>query len=209
MLCPECRISAEGGDTCPSCGQRVPEEERFGGQGGHYLRVFLSIGVGLLLVAIGVSSLGVGVPVRLKRAYEQGSLWPYWMILGAPLAVGFYYWWVLREEEITITDEYIARRSYWGNQRLRWDEIQSFHVHSLGAGLRSLGKTSRLSRYLSRERIEWKLPVLSYDLEGPPEKGDEALLRLEPGTIDDLPWLIALIEEHLGPPEEVSSSELF
>ncbi len=51
--------------------------------------------------------------------------------------------------------------------------------------------------------------MLSYDLEGPPEKGDEALLRLEPGTIDDLPWLIALIEEHLGPPEEVSSSELF
>ncbi len=209
MLCPECRISAKGGSLCPSCGQRVPEEERFGGQGGHYLRVFLSIGVGLSLVAIGVSSLGVGVPVRLSRAYEQGSLWPYWLILIVPAVIGFYHWWVLREEEITITDTYIARRSHWGNQLLRWDEVHSFHVHSLGAGLRSLGKMGRLSRYLSQERIHWKLPVLCYDLEGPPERGDEGLLRLEPGTIDDLPWLIALIEEHLGPPEEAGSSDLF
>lgn len=209
MLCPDCRISAAGGSLCPSCGNRIPEEERFGGQGGHYLRVFVSIGVGMLLVAIGVTSLGIGVPVRLARAYRHGSLWPYGVILGAPSVIGIYYWLILREEEITVTDEYIARRSHWGDQRLRWDEIQSFHVHSLGAGLRNLSDMGRFSRYLSRERVEWKLPVLAYDLEGPPEKGDEALLRLEPGTIDDLPWLLALIEEHVGPPKEAAKAELF
>ncbi|MGC9360553.1 MAG: hypothetical protein ACP5G7_09305 [Anaerolineae bacterium] len=170
--------------------------------------MFLSIGIGLLFVVIGVTSLGIGVPVRIARAYEQGSLWLYGVILAVPSLIGIYYWLILREEEITITDEYIARRSHWGNQRLRWDQIHSYHVHSLGAGLRNLRDMGRFSRYLSRERVEWKLPVLAYDLEGPPDKGDEALMRLEPGTIDDLPWLLELIEEHLGPPEE-AKSELF
>ena len=209
MLCPDCKISAPGGTICPSCGRPIPEEERFGGQGGHYLRVFLAIGIGLLFIAIGVTSLGIGVPVCMARAYEQGSLWPYGVILIMPSLIGIYYWLILREEEITITDEYIARRSHWGNQQLRWDQVRSYHVHSLGAGLCSPRDLGRFSRYLSRERVEWKLPVLVYDLEGPPEKGNEALMRLEPGTIDDLPWLLELIEEHLGPPEEAIKPELF
>jgi len=46
------------------------------------------------------------------------------------------------------------------------------------------------------------LPV-SYELVSRPDaRGVSSVMALEPGTIDDLPWLLQLIEERLGPPVE-------
>ena len=203
MLCPECKTPAKGGSTCPECGQPVPEQEIFGGQGRHYLGVLVVISLLLFIAFLWISGGATSPMDTLARWARIGRLWFYLAIFALPTAVGFYYWFMLREEEITITDEYIARRSYWGNQRLNWADVREFHRKPIPFRRTRLGRITGLSQVLTRRHVFLRLPPTSYELIGPPdESGESHPFVIEPGTIDDLPWLMQLVTERLGPPIE-------
>lgn len=200
MLCPDCGLSAPGGSPCPRCGQPVPERESFEGQGDRYLRILVGVASALLIALIALTRPDLRVGERLAFLWGSGRLWIYLPICVAPLGAGVYYWALLREEEITVTDAYIARRSHWGEERLLWDDVRAFHRQSIPLRATQLGRIAVLGRlFKDNERLWDRMPFV-YELVGPPDQqGFERSMRLEPGTIDDMPWLLQLIEEHVGP----------
>jgi len=201
MLCPECKIHAQGGSVCPACGKAVPERETFGGQGQHYLVVLLLLALGIFAVFILISGLSSGFQAVFVRVFSSRWNWLYILLFIFPVVIGLYTWNALRTEEVTVTDDYIAKHSRWGNQRFAWAQVKSFRRVQLLPRRSRLRKLASIKRLLSREKLVWHLPVLAYELVGyETDEGESPVLRLEPGTIDDLPWLLKLIEEHLGPP---------
>jgi hypothetical protein len=203
MLCPECKVPAKGGSICPECGQPVPERESFGGQGRHYLGVLSAISLLLFIGFLWFSSGGAGLGTMLARWAQTGRLWFYLALFASPIAVGVYYWFMLREEEITITDEYIARRSNWGDERMEWAQVREFHRTPIPFRQTRLGRITGLSQVLTKRRLFMRLTPATYELVSVPNgQGEVRVFVLEPGTVDDLPWLLQLIYERLGPPIE-------
>lgn len=204
MLCPECKRAAPGGASCPQCGQQIPERENFEGQGGHYLFVLSAISLLLFAVFLLIGSRGGSLPTRVYQLRDSGWIWFYLVALFAPVAVGVYYWLLLREEEISVTDQYIARRSHWGDERLAWSDLQELRRHPMLFKQTRLGRITGLSRFFTSRRLFARLPPFCYELVGKPDaQGVPHSMRLEPGTIADMPWLLQLIEERVGPPEIV------
>ena len=193
MLCPDCECAAPGGSPCPECGEQVPERECFAGQGGRYLVVLVAISL-VLFVAVALFGAFLGLTRHLTG---PGWIWLSAAVSVGPLGVGLHYWFMLREEELVVTEEYIERRSRWGDQCLAWSDVQQFRRRPTLFGQVRLVLIAGLSRRFG----EWGWPPTSYDLIGPPDAGGTpTCMRLEPGTIDDLSWLLSLVEERVGPP---------
>jgi len=205
MLCPDCRQSAPGGTPCPICGRVVPEQESMSGQGVRYFAVLVAISLGLVLLFLLVTTLGGPGPAHtLRHLAASGWIWPYLGIFLIPIAIGVYYWLMLREEEVIVTDEAITRHSRWGDESLRWDEVHAFYRRPILFRQTRLGRISGLSRYFAHGAHRLDLRPVSYELVGPPDAtGMPRTLRLEPGTIEEMPWLLQLIEEHVGPPVDL------
>jgi hypothetical protein len=203
MLCPDCQHPCAGGTLCPSCHHMVPEQESFRSEGGHYLRLLAGFSLFLLLLFVLSASLGAGLQNTVQRLYHSGWVWFYLIIFLIPIGIGLYYWIMLRQEEIFVTDEYIVRRSRWGYQQLAWDEITAFRQIPVLFQQTRLGRIAGLSRYFSDGALFQRLPKVRYELQGPPDAaGNPETIALDPGTVDDLPWLVQLIEERIGSPEQ-------
>ena len=203
MLCPDCQVPAPGGTLCPHCHHLVPEQENFRSQGGHYLRILAGFSLFLLLLFIFSAILGAGLPTTVHRLVHSGWVWLYLIIFLIPMGIGVYYWAMLREEEIVVTDEYIARRSQWGYQHLAWDAITAFDQTPVLFSQTRLGRVAGLSAYLAHGALVQSLPKVRYELQGPVDaEGNSETIALDPGTVDDLPWLLQLIEERIGSPDE-------
>lgn len=200
MLCPECRVHVAGGEKCPQCSKLVPARETFGGQGVHYFRVLMILAVVVFAIFIILSGLGSGFSTVLQRLITSRWNWLYAILFLIPIGIGIYTWNALRSEEVTVTDMHISKESRWGNQSFAWEQIKTFRRIPM---LRKswLKRLVSLRRAFSLERLVWHLPAQAYELAGYEDvNGNMAVIRLEPGTIDDLPWLLELIKEHLGPP---------
>jgi len=203
VRCPECQIAVAGGTTCPACHQPVPERETFGGQGAYYLRVLLGVSAVVVALFFTLSILGWGWGRTVYRFTVSQWRWLYLALIALPIGIGIYNWVEMHNDEITVTDEYIERRSRWGVQRLAWRDVKGFHSHSIVPRRSWLWRTFAVKRWLSREYLMWHLPWQSYELVGPPDaKGGDLVILLEPGTIDEFPWLLSLINERIGEPEE-------
>jgi hypothetical protein len=181
----------------------VPEQERFEGQGGHYLRVLLLLSLALFITATVITSLRSGRRIGLEYLVQSRWFWLYMLLFFLPPGVGLYYWFMLRDEEITVTDEYIMRRSRWGDEQLYWSELCAFHKQILPFRETRLGRITGLSRWLSNKRLFSRLPPYAYELIGCDEQGQVKTFRLEPGSVDEMPWLLAIIEAQAGPPQEI------
>ena len=203
MLCPDCKRPAPGGTTCPGCGQPIPGRESFGGQGGHYLLVLSAISLIVLAGTLVALSREGGMVRALHSLLQSGWIWLYVVVGLAPTGIGLYYWILLREEEIAVTDAAIERRSHWGDERLAWADLRAFRrVHMLPRQTR-VGWVATLSRVLANRRVLAKFPPVGYELVGPEgDGGQPVVMRLEPGTIEDMSWLLQIIEERVGPPTE-------
>ncbi len=203
MLCPDCQLPAVGGTLCSRCHHLVPEQESFRSQGGHYLRLLTAFSFALLLIFVLSASLGAGLQTTVQRLVQSRWLWFYLIIFLIPIGIGIYYWIMLHGEEIVITDEYIARRSQWGSQRLAWDDITAFQQIPVLFHETRLGRIAGLSYYFSDGALFRSLPKLRYELQGPVDAaGNPETITLDPGTVDDLPWLLQLITERIGSPDE-------
>ena len=202
MLCPHCETAAPGGAICPSCGRQVPERETFGGQGVHYLWVLAVMSALLLALLFVLAALRVGLAQAWPILMASRWVWLYALLCLAPLGVGIYYWFLLRDEETVVTDEYIERRSHWGTQRLLWSQATSFNRQLLPFRQTQLGRISGLSRVLIDSKLIARLPPHAYEINALPDQSGEHLsLAIEPGTVNDEPWLLKLIGAKLGPPE--------
>jgi len=206
MLCPDCKTAAPGGQLCPQCGHTVPERESFSGQGGRYLLVLCALALVQFSAILLIRTFGPGSGPEVPP-FGPGVNWLYIAVVGAPLAVAIYYWYVLREEEITVTDQAIRRRSHWGDEQLLWADVRAFRRRAFPLRQTRLGRLTWFSRFFPRGRPEphppsrWSGAV--YELVGPSDGDSPAqVMRLEPGTIEDLAWLLELIQEHIGPPQD-------
>jgi hypothetical protein len=182
----------------------VPGRESFGGQGKHYLVVLFIFSLALLGVYIAFASRGIGIPAAWYRFTHSRWLWFYSVIFSIPTIVGVYYWLLLREEEIVVTDRYIMRKSHWGIERMNWNDVREFRVSPIPFRKTRLGRITGLSRLLTRRKLFLSLPPRRYELVSVVNKrGNYSTIYLEPGTVDDMPWLVELIYERIGPPKEV------
>ncbi|MHB1294234.1 MAG: hypothetical protein ACYC4R_04465 [Anaerolineae bacterium] len=203
MLCPECKVSAPGSTPCPQCGRQVPEREYFAGQGGHYLRLLLGLSILLFGGFFLATNAGSGFQLAVLRLYESGWIWLYLAAILIPMVIGVHYWSVLREEEVIVTDEAIERHSKWGDERLEWSQVQCFRAQFIPIRHTRLGRIAKLSRLFARSRMPADSPFVTYELIGPADAaGTSPCMRLDPGTTADLPWLLELIEEHVGPAQD-------
>jgi hypothetical protein len=199
MLCPDCELSAPGGSPCPRCGQPVPERESFEGQGDRYLRILTGVALALLISLILLTRTDLRLGERLAFLWQSGRLWIYLAICVAPLGAGLYYWALLREEDIIVTDAFIARRSHWGNECLYWADVCAFRRQSIPLRATQLGRVAIFGRLFKENDRLWDRMPFVYELVGSSDQqGSERIMRLEPGTIDEMPWLVQLIEEHVG-----------
>ena len=202
MLCPDCQVACPGGEICPQCQQRVPERESFGGQGGHYLRVLIAFSLVLQILFVLAISGEPGVWATLRYLLETGWVWLCVAGFLIPIVVGLYYWFMLREEEVIVTDDYIARHSRWGNERLDWEDVRAYRCEPLARRRMRVGRIAWLGRLFRKHKLIVEQPNLVCELVGPPTaSGEPYHLRLESATIGDMPWLLRLIEERLGPPQ--------
>lgn len=198
MLCPDCRCAVPGGAPCPCCGQQAPDRESFSGQGGHYLRIMTAFAAIFALVFLSATSRNKSLFANLHQLFVTGWLWFYLAVFLIPIGIGIYYWLMLREEEVIVTDEYIARRSKWGDERMMWADVRAFRRHPTPFRHTRLGRIAGLSRILTDKRLFLDLPPISYELVGQSNDANTVtVMRLEPGTVEDMPWLLALIEERL------------
>lgn len=201
MLCPDCRCPAPGGTPCPRCGHQVPERESFSGQGSHYLRVLFFLPLLWLVAIVLLNTITHGFQTALLQLVSKGWLWIYLAVSLLPISIGLHYWSMLREEEVTVTDLYIARRSHWGDEHLAWADVQEFRRKPVLFRQTRLGRIAGLSRLFTHGKLVSDLLPATYELVRKPDaNGISAVMSLEPGTIDDMPWLLQLIEERLGPP---------
>ncbi len=203
MLCPTCRVAAPGESLCPQCKQPIPQEESFEGQGGHYLRVLLVLSATLFVVAILVASLRSGRLIAPDDLVQRQWFWFYLLLFFLPTGIGVYYWLMLRDEEIVVTDQSIERHSRWGNERLDWTDVCAFNKQILPFRETRLGRITGLSRWLADNRLLSRRPPYLYELVPCNEQGEVAPFRIEPGSVDDMPWLLTIIEEKVGLPEEI------
>lgn len=201
MLCPTCKIPATGGSTCQRCQGPIPDQETFEGQGGHYLRFFAFVAVGLFVGATTVASLHTGLPFRLDLLLGLRWFWLYLIICFLPVIYGVHYWYMLRGEQVRVTDEYIERISHWGNERVLWADVSEYRRQVLPFRETRLGRVARLSRWLTRGRFVAHIPPYAYDLIATNAAGERQVFRLEPGSVTDVVWLLALMEEHAGEPQ--------
>jgi hypothetical protein len=203
MLCPDCQLPVPGGAPCPQCHHLVPEQESFRSQGGHYLRIMAGFSLLLLVLFVFSAIAGAGLQTTIDRLVHSWQLWFYLIIFLIPIAIGIYYWSMLRGEEIIITDEFIARRSQWGCQQLAWDSITAYEQIPVLFTQTRLGRIAGLSAYLADGALVRNLPKVRYELQGLPDAaGNPEMIALDPGTVDDLPWLLQLIQERIGEPDE-------
>ena len=200
MLCPDCKCPVPGGALCPQCGNQVPERESFGGQGNYYLIVLSALSLLLLTVFFFVGSREAGLQEMLSLVLHSGWLWFYILVFLTPIGTGFYYWALLREEEMTITDDHISRRSNWGDEHLAWSDVREFRRKPILFRDTRLGRVTGLTRLFASSKTLRKLPPICYELWAINEQGNSSCMRLEPGTIDDMPWLLQLVQERVGPP---------
>ncbi|MHB0857225.1 MAG: hypothetical protein ACYC5M_06600 [Anaerolineae bacterium] len=196
-------MPAPGSTLCPRCGRQVPEREYFAGQGGHYLRVLFGISFLLFGAFFLATSSGPGFRLAVLRLYSSGWIWLYLAAILIPIIVGVYYWSMLREEEIIVTDDAIERHSKWGDERMEWAQVQAFRSQFIPIRRTRLGRIAGLSRLFAQQRVLADFPFATYELVGPRDpSGMPTCLRLDPGTTADMPWLLQLIEERVGPPQE-------
>jgi len=201
MLCPECKCPAPGGSPCPQCHRQVPEKEVFGGQGRLYLYVLAGLAVLLFTIFTLIFGKGIGFRAASRFFLVSSWFWLYVLISFLPLLIGLYYWFILRDEEITVTDTYIARRSHWGDELMLWGNVAEYRRQTILLSQTRLGRVAALSRFFGRGRLLARLPSLRYELIAfSDERGSRHTLALDPGTVDDMAWLLSLIEERLGPP---------
>jgi hypothetical protein len=180
----------------------VPERETFGGQGVHYLWVLAVMSLLLLALLFVLAALRVGLAQAWPVLMASRWVWLYALLCLAPLGVGVYYWFLLRDEETVVTDVYIERRSHWGTQRLLWSQATGFNRQLLPFRQTRLGRISGLSRVLIDSKLIAKLPPHAYEITAMSDQDGERLsLAIEPGTVNDEPWLLKLIGAQLGPPE--------
>lgn len=203
MLCPDCRCAAPGGSACPQCGRPVPEKEIFGGQGTHYLYVLSAIS---LLLFIGFSFFTVkklGFEAAWQVFPKSSWFWFYLIVSLLPMIAGVYYWALLRDEEVTVTDRAIARRSHWGDEEIAWHDVESYYRQPILLRQTRLGRIAWFSRLFVQQKLIAKLPPIRYELISRADAdGKQRSMSLEPGAIDDLDWLLLLLQERLGPPIE-------
>ncbi len=202
MLCPECKRSCPGGTFCPVCQNQVPEQEKFRGQGGHYLRVLAGFALFVLAVVVLATGGFRGFRATLSSLYSTGGLWLLLPIFLLPLLVGLYYWYILRKEEVVVTDEYIARRSHWGDEQVLWRDVTGFYRRPILFRQTRLGAVAWLSRFFRKSQVFLRLPKVSYEIVALHPDGGAYTMRLEPGTIEDMPWLLRLVSERIGPPQD-------
>lgn len=175
------------------------------GQGSRYFVVLVALSLAMLVLLLLATTLGGPGPLPvLRRLAASGWIWLYLAIFFIPIGIGIYYWLMLREEEVIVTDEGISRRSHWGNESLRWDEVCAFNRQPILFRQTRLGRISGLSRLFLRGARKLDLPPVCYELVGPADtNGLPRVMRFEPGTIEEMPWLLQIIEEHVGPPVDV------
>jgi len=202
MLCPECKRPCAGGSFCPTCHNQVPEQEKFRGQGGHYLRVLAGFAFFVLVVVVLATGGFRGFRVTLSGLYSTGGLWLLLPVFLLPLVVGLYYWYILRKEEVVVTDEYIARRSHWGDEQVYWRDVTGFYRQPILFRQTRLGAVAWLSRLFRRSQVFLRLPKVSYEIVAQRPDAPAYRMRLEPGTIEDMPWLLRLVSERIGPPHD-------
>lgn len=204
MLCPECKHPCPGGTFCPNCHNQVPEQENFRGQGGHYLRVLSGFSLIVLLILVIATGGVLGFRETLRNLYHSGGLWLLLPVFLVPTLVGIYYWFILREEEVIVTDEYIARHSRWGDEKVAWRDVAAFRKHPVLFRQTRLGAIAWLSRLFRKSQVFLKLPKVSYEIvTAAKNNGEPYSMRLEPGTIEDMAWLLQLISERIGPPQDI------
>ena len=204
MLCPDCEQPAPGGSLCTVCGAQVPERETFEGQGTHYLLVLTAISLLLVVATLLYVSRGLGVRVWLATLVNNFWLIFYALAIFIPFGLGVRYWFLLREEEVSITDEAISRRSHWGDEHLAWQEVTAYRQRHILLRQTRLGHVTWVSRIMRDHKLIARMATLRYELVGASTKGRPPHeFLLEPGTLNDMPWLLALIEERVGPPSSV------
>jgi hypothetical protein len=200
MLCPTCEIPAKGGSACPRCGGPIPELESFEGQGGHYLRVLLFISVMLFVGAITIASIRSHRPMSWDMFSGSRWFWLYAIVFALPAVIGIHFWYILRGEQVNVTDEYIERSSRWGDERVYWADVVDHRRQMLPLRQTRLGRVARLSNWLTGRRLIRRLPAYAYDLIAVRDDGETQLFRLEPGTTSDMDWLLKLISALAGEP---------
>jgi hypothetical protein len=164
------------------------------------LQVLSGVSVLLFVVLFLLTRFDLPLAERFAYLWSSGRLWTHLGICLIPLATGVYYWALLREEEITVTDISITRRSHWGDELIEWTDVLQFRRQPIPFRDTRLGRIASLGRLFKGNERLWDRMPLSYELIGSPDKhGNRQTMRLEPGTIDDMPWLLQLIEERLGP----------
>jgi hypothetical protein len=166
------------------------------------LRVLFGFSLTVLLGLVIASGGVLGFREFLGRLQNTGGLWLLLPAFLVPILVGVYYWFLLREEEVTVTDDYILRRSRWGNERIAWQDVTVFHKHPVLFRNTRLGRVAWLSRLFRKSQVFLKLPKVSYEIMATASEGAPYSLRLEPGTIEDMGWLLQLICERIGPPQD-------
>ncbi len=202
MLCPECNQAGAGGSFCPICHNQVPEQEKFRGQGGHYLRVLAGLSFFVLVMFVVATGGFRGFRETLLGLYATGGLWLLLPVFLLPLAVGVYYWHLLRKEEVAITDQYIARTSHWGDERILWSEVTGYYRYPVLFRHTRLGAVAWFSRLFRKSHVFLRLPKVSYEIVATQPDGQVHRMRLEPGTIEDMAWLLRLVNERIGPPQD-------
>ncbi|MCE5259258.1 MAG: hypothetical protein LLG44_09405 [Chloroflexi bacterium] len=165
--------------------------------------VLVLLSVSVFAIFFILSTLSTGFSASINRIFISRWNWLYISLFLLPIGIGLYTWNTLRSEEITVTDAFISKQSRWGNQQFMWAQVESFHRISLLPKRRWINRVLSLRRTISRERLVWHLPPQAYELVGYQDENSEpSVIRLEPGTIDELPWLLELIQEHVGPPKD-------
>jgi len=201
MLCPQCEQPAPGGSLCPVCGAQVPDRETFEGQGTHYFLVLAAITLLLVAGSLIWVHYTVGVGPWLRSMLHEPWVDLYGLSILFPFGLGVYYWWILREEEVSISDEAISRSSHWGDERMAWEDVVAYRQRQILLRQTRLGRMAWVSRVMRNHKLVADIATLRYELVGPARDGAQApVFALEPGTLDDMPWLLRLIEERVGPP---------
>ncbi len=188
MLCPSCKKPVPGGQSCSTCHCAVPERETFSGQGGRYLAILVLIAAGMAVVFVILDTWS-----SLQWAHSLEWHWIAALMVAQPVIIGFYYWTVLRNEEITITDEYIYRRSHWGNEKILWRDLTEFKELSVLPRDSLIGRVSWLSRFFPRRKGIDYSPYTRYELVAVEPSGRKMRMCIEASTIDDVNWLLELI----------------
>ena len=204
MLCPECQKPCPGGTFCPHCHNQVPERESFRGQGGHYLRVLAGLSLAVFVIVVLVTGGFRGFRAALNNLYRTGGIWLLLPLFLLPLIVGVRYWLILKKEEVIVTDESIVRHSHWGDERLLWRDVTGFYRYPVRFRNTRLGPVAWVSRLFRKSQVFLRIPKVTYEIEARSAQPDQPpyRLRLEPGTIEDMPWLLRLVSERIGPPRD-------